>query len=181
MIVNWSQDKYNKAWRFAALAHTKVDQRVPGTDLPYILHIGSVAMEVIAALSIEKVVNPDLAIQCALLHDVIEDTEATYEDILANFGEDVAQGVKALSKDIKLPDKHTMMKDSLRRIKEQPKEVWMVKMADRITNLQPPPEHWSKGKIEVYREEARLIHDELKEGSKYLAERLFQKISAYNY
>lgn len=33
------------------------------------------------------------------------------------------------------------MKDSLKRIKKQPKEISMVKMADRITNLQIPPGH----------------------------------------
>ncbi|MBU1098926.1 MAG: HD domain-containing protein [Bacteroidetes bacterium] len=177
MIFN--QDKYNKAWKFAAIAHQKVNQTVPGTDLPYILHVGSVAMEVIAALSIEQLDNPDLAVQCALLHDVIEDTEATYDDVLDSFGKDVADGVNALSKDDKLPDKPARMKDSLKRIKEQPKEVWMVKMADRITNLQPPPAHWNEDKINNYREEARLIYDELKEGSECLAERLFQKINKY--
>lgn len=42
--------------------------------------------------------------------------------------------------------KKLQMQDSLRRIKSQPREVWMVKMADRITNLQPPPGHWSEEK-----------------------------------
>jgi (p)ppGpp synthase/HD superfamily hydrolase len=56
----------------------------------------------------------------------------------------------------------------------------MVKMADRITNLQPPPKHWDQEKILQYKQEARLIHDYLKDANKYLADRLKQKIGSYN-
>lgn len=34
------------------------------------------------------------------------------------------------------------MEDSLRHIRLRPKEIWAIKLADRITNLQPPPSHW---------------------------------------
>jgi (p)ppGpp synthase/HD superfamily hydrolase len=37
----------------------------------------------------------------------------------------------------------------------------MVKLADRITNLQPPPGYWDAEKIERYREEGRAILNEL--------------------
>ena len=65
----WSQDLYLKALRFAASAHN--GQKVPGTEFPYLMHVVSVAMEVTAAISIEGINNPDLAVQCALLHDTI--------------------------------------------------------------------------------------------------------------
>jgi len=71
------------------------------------------------------------------------------------------------------------MKDSIERIRKQPKEVWMVKLSDRITNLQPPPKHWDKERIKQYRNEAILILEKLGEANQYLAERLKKKITEY--
>lgn len=172
----WSQDSYIKAYRFAAQAHR--GQTVPGTDLPYIMHVSFVCMEVIAALHLEKGHDENLAVQCALLHDVIEDTDATYEQVQTGFGESVANGVLALSKDKALA-KHLQLVDSLRRIRQQPQTVWMVKLADRITNLQPPPSHWTQDKIVHYQEEAVRIHQALKVASSLLASRLLTKIEDY--
>ena len=55
----------------------------------------------------------------------------------------------------------------------------LVKLSDRITNLQPPPEHWDRKKIDRYRAEAVCIADELGGANNYLAERLRSKISDY--
>jgi len=145
---NWNQDKYIKAWNFASRAHNLKGQLVPGTDIPYINHVGLVAMEAMAAIAYgEDIKNPDLLVQCALLHDTIEDTSATYDEIKREFGVEIADGVFALSKNKKLPTKVERMDNSLERIRKQPKEVWMVKLSDRITNLQPPPKHWEKERI----------------------------------
>ncbi len=177
MPSTWSQDKYIRALKFAAEAHH--GQTVPGSDLPYIVHVTMVAMEIIAALAQEDDLDGDLAVQCALLHDVIEDTGISYEELSVEFGPAVAEGVLALSKNDDLESKQEKMTDSLERIKLQTKEIWMVKLADRITNLQPPPGHWNSKKIERYREEGRAILSELDIASPYLAERLRQKISVY--
>jgi len=48
----------------------------------------------------------------------------------------------------------------------------MIKLADRITNLQPPPGHWNDEKIALYKEGTELIHKELASASEYLGERL---------
>ncbi|SDF11678.1 HD domain-containing protein [Rhodospira trueperi] len=184
----WSQDTYIRAYRFAAEAHWNetLRQCVPGTDLPYLMHVSFVAMEVIAALSVESGHDGDVAIQCALLHDTIEDTAISHGDLLAEFGPVIADGVLALTKDSaigrdlpKAERKTRQMEDSLRRIIRQPKAVWMVKMADRITNLQPPPGHWSSEKIVRYRDEATGILSALRECSPYLEKRLAEKIDAY--
>ena len=71
------------------------------------------------------------------------------------------------------------MRDSLARIRQEPREVWMVKLADRISNLMPPPAHWTKQKCAAYQEEARLILETLGEASPLLARRLGEKIEAY--
>ena len=156
-------------------------QVVPGTDMPYINHLGLVAMESMAAIANgAELESPDLLVLCALLHDIIEDTNGTYHDIHIEFGIEVANGVLALSKDKKLPSNEDQMRDSIERIRQEPKEVWMVKLSDRITNLQPPPKNWSKTKIDAYRTEATLILSESGDANAYLAERLGAKIKDYS-
>ncbi|NNJ13191.1 bifunctional (p)ppGpp synthetase/guanosine-3',5'-bis(diphosphate) 3'-pyrophosphohydrolase [Chloroflexales bacterium ZM16-3] len=172
----WSQERYLAAYHFAARAHQ--GQIYTGTDLPYIMHLSFVSMEVIAALREEPGRDGDLAVQCALLHDVIEDTPLGYAEVAAAFGQSVANGVLALTKDESLP-KGEQMADSLRRICLQPAEVWMVKLADRVTNLQPPPAHWTPAKIMRYRDEAEQIYAALAGASPALARRLREKIDGY--
>ena len=167
-MVLWTPDTYTKAWNFAADAHR--GQRVPGTERPYINHLGNVAMEVMRAIAATPTVQqPDLVVQCALLHDTIEDTAVTYEVVAVEFGPDVAAGVLALSKDLALP-KSEQMADSLQRIQQQPGEVWMVKLADRISNLQT---------IQRYKAEAEMILEALGEANEWLAVRLREKIIVY--
>ena len=179
----WSPDSYLVTWNYAA--HMHGEQKVPGTELPYVVHVGAVAMEVMTALAqgsraaSSRVADPDLAVQCSLLHDVIEDTPAIYADVAARFGVAVADGVLALTKNTALPDKSAQMTDSLARIRQQPLEVWMVKLADRITNLQPPPPHWDNAKIAAYRAEAGTILAALGEADEWLAARLREKIARY--
>lgn len=177
IIPLFSQDVLIKAWNFASVAHKK--QLLPGSDIPYLNHIGSVAMEIMAAISEVPVPFPDLSVQCALLHDVIEDTDVTFDQVESEFGTHVASGVLSLTKDKTIATKQGQMLDSLERIKQQPREVWMVKLADRITNLQPPPHDWNRDKIAGYRNEAELIFDHLGEAHTVLAERLKQKIRDY--
>ncbi len=170
-----NQDKITKAWFFASRAHK--EQKYPGEELPYITHIGNVLLEVMSVAS--SLDNAQLAICCAILHDTIEDTSTTYEDILQEFGADVANGVMALSKDKTLNTKQEQMQDSLQRIKEQAKEVWVVKMADRVANLGEPPHYWSIEKKRAYQEEARLILEQLHEANEQMANRLKAKIEDY--
>ena len=67
----------------------------------------------------------------------------------------------------------------MKKIKAQPKEIRIVKLADRITNLQPPPSNWKKDKIGKYRDDSKVILDMLWDASTYLAERLKNKITNY--
>lgn len=171
------QEAYVQAWLFAAQAHG--GQTMPGDEgLSYLTHVGLVAMEVMASLVVEPLAEPVLALQCALLHDVVEDTTITVEDVAQQFGPEVAAGVAALTKSDDF-SKGMAMADSLQRIREQPHAVWRVKLADRITNLLPPPAHWSRNKRVVYRDEARVILAALAQASPMLAKRLDDRITAY--
>lgn len=177
-MKHWSQELYLKAWNYASNAHN--GQYLPGSDLPYINHIATVTMEVIAAIIRDKdVKDPDLAVQCALLHDVIEDTPVSFEDLKRQFGHQVAQGVLALSKDPSLPKNGAQMQDSLARIRSQPQEIWMVKLADRVANLQSPPRHWPISKLTNYHAQAIEILETLASASDTLSHRLAAKIRQY--
>ena len=172
------QSKYQQTIKFAAIKHSEKNQTIPGTNLPYIVHLSNVAMEIMIAYQNNTNFNFEFAISLALLHDTLEDTSATFEEISEVFGNDIAQGVSALTKNEQLP-KFEQMQDSLNRIKRQPKEVWVVKLADRITNLQEPPTHWDTLKKQNYREEAVEILTQLKGANTFLEERLTEKIKEY--
>lgn len=172
----FSPDRYVDAMRFAAAAHKA--QKEPGHDLPYLVHVVSVAAEVIAALPTAKLEEPDLAVTCALLHDTVEDTDTPLTDIAERYGDKVAAGVAALTKNASLP-KVDQMPDSLRRIREQPLEIAIVKLCDRIINMSAPPHYWTKDKCAAYREEAGRIADALGYASSALEARLRAKMDAY--
>lgn len=172
----WSPDRYLAALHFAADRHA--DQRVPGSDRPYLVHVVAVAAEVMRGHALAPLPDPDLAIACALLHDVVEDTATSEAEVAAAFGAEVAAGVAALSKDPALP-KDQQLDDSLARIRTCSPEVWAVKLADRITNLQEPPPHWSAAKRVSYRADAERILTALADGHAPLAARLRERIDAY--
>lgn len=172
-----TQEIYQKAMKFAGEKHS--DQKVPGSNSNYLLHLANVAMEVLMAYQFENNFDLNYAIQVAILHDTIEDTTADFEEVKSVFGEKIAEAVQALTKNEKLTSKEDRMKDSLERINKLQKEVGLVKLADRITNLQKPPKHWTKDKIQKYQEEARFILERLKGKNDYLHDRLGRKIKEY--
>ncbi|MEE2756467.1 MAG: HD domain-containing protein [Myxococcota bacterium] len=176
-IAAWDQDRFLRAYRYASTAHK--GQTMPDQErLPYCVHLSMVTMEICAALTVESVSDPDLAVQCACLHDVLEDTPTTRLQLENEFGTTVADGVVALTKDGSL-NKADAMLDSVNRLLSQPLEVRAVKLADRITNMQTPPPHWSLEKRQAYAQEARMILEKLGSASAYLRRRLASKIDAY--
>ncbi len=174
--MSFDPQKYDDALRFAATAHG--GQTVKGSDLPYVVHVTLVAAETIAAIEREGADDADLAVQCALLHDVVEDTPVTLAEVAALFGPEVAAGVDALSKREDL-GRDEALADSLRRIDECRREIRMVKLADRVTNMAPPPHFWTSAKRASYRDEAQAILDLLGDASDHLAARLRGRIEAY--
>ena len=174
--MNSSPNLYTKAINFAAFAH--LGQTVPGKPYSYLAHITTVAMEVLVAVSEINYVDADLAVQCAILHDVLEDTDVTSEEIENEFGLSVCKGVSALTKNAKLSKRDRML-DSIERILIESPEIGMVKMADRITNLQKPPEHWFEDQIAGYYEEAMVIYQSLGHLNSHLSDRLKMKMGEY--
>jgi (p)ppGpp synthase/HD superfamily hydrolase len=178
---DWSIDEIQNVWQLVSKLHDgqKYGGSNEGQRVEYINHIGSVVFEVLNASRLTENMNADLAIKCAMLHDSIEDTSFDFEKVNDLFGNAVASGVLALTKNDEIVDSLEKMRDSLNRIKQQPIEVWAVKMADRICNLYEPPYYWNDDKKLKYIEEAEIIWNELKDGNEYLAQRLKNKIKEY--
>jgi len=178
---NWSIDNLQKTWYLVSKLHhgQKYGGDEEGLKIEYINHIGSVVFEIIKSFDYDQTTDTDFSITCAMLHDTIEDTDFSFEKIRDLFGKQVANGVKSLSKDITIKDKLVQMQNSLSKIKQEPKEIWSIKMADRICNLYAPPYYWTVEKKIEYYKESLLIYDTLKEANVYLAQRLKEKIENY--
>ena len=172
-----TQEIYQEAIKFAGEKHK--GHKVPGLNANYLLHLSNVAMEILLAYKEDEDFDLNYAIQLALLHDILEDTQTEFRELENHFGQRVALGIQALTKNENLNSKKEKMMDSLNRINQLEKEVGMVKLADRITNLQQPPNFWGKDKISEYLIEAKIISQTLKNKNKYLNDRLEAKIIEY--
>lgn len=148
-------EKFYKSLFFAVRAHQGQKMKYPN-DVDYSAHIFGVALTAFEFAKEEKL-NMDLVVNIALLHDTIEDTDVTYEDIEIKFGKEIADGVFALTKNDNLP-KDEQMEDCLNRIlKLNKKEVAIVKLADRCFNTRCKVENWSEEKQKQYINEAKNI------------------------
>lgn len=124
-------DKITKAYEFAKEKHAG-QYRESGEE--YITHPLAVAI-ILAKL------NADTATICAgLLHDTIEDTATTREDIIAEFGENVAtlvMGVTNLTK-LSISDKNMLDIANLRKLMlgiTRDVRILIIKLADRLHNM----------------------------------------------
>lgn len=123
MLPSWQQ-----AISFAARAHRHQLRRDGRT--PYAAHVVRVAM----AISQVFECRDETTITIAILHDVIEDTTTDYDDIASRFGEEVARGVAALTKNMALPEKKREA-DYDHRLEQASWRVRLVKLADVYDNL----------------------------------------------
>ena len=129
----------DSAIQFAIIAH---DEQYRKSGEPYVIH------PILVASIVASVTNDKTMIIAALLHDVVEDTEYTIEDIQTHFGDEVAHLVEGLTKifDIrqeKLPSSDqnekllkfalTFRKILLASIKDL--RVLIVKLCDRLHNM----------------------------------------------
>ena len=173
----WNGDLFYKVVEFAMKKHD--GQKIMLSKMPYIGHVFEVFGECVAACLEENIsVKWDYLMMVAMLHDTLEDTDCTIQEIVDFFGVDVANGVKALTKDEKLPYQERIQ-DSLNRIILEGQEVALIKMADRIVNLQEKPTEWDSRKLAQYKEDSLKILNTFGHNSKILSERLKLKIEKY--
>lgn len=162
---------YRNALLFAAKHHHSFGELLPGSEIPYFAHPVNVAMEVWSAHCQSPDFDLDYALEVALLHDVVEHTAVPIEKVETQFGNRVAKGVLALTKNFELEESNQLM-DSLARVKKCPIEVQLVKLADRIDKLSTPNPERVGEKMKAYLESSRMILSELKGANTILEERL---------
>ena len=122
----------DKAYRFAREAHKGIRRR---SGEPYIMHPIAVATIVIQEIGLGST-----SISAALLHDVVEDTDYTVEDIEAQFGTKIARIVDGLTKISGgiFGDKASLQAENFRKLLLTMNEdirVVLIKMADRLHNM----------------------------------------------
>lgn len=123
-----------KIERAYALANNAHSEQKRATGEPYIIH------PVAAALTVVQLGMDTDTVCAALLHDVVEDTSVTLEDIQREFGPDVAtmvDGVTKLSK-IKFVSKEEAQAENVRKMMiamAKDVRVIIVKLADRLHNM----------------------------------------------
>jgi RelA/SpoT family (p)ppGpp synthetase len=120
-----------RAYEFGAEAHNGQTRK---TGEPYITHPVAVAQ------SLAEMHLDSEAIMAAILHDTVEDTEATIEDIQSNFGSEVALLVDGVSKldQIQFRSRAEAQAESFRKMMLAMIEdirVILVKLADRLHNM----------------------------------------------
>ncbi len=124
-------ERVHKAYTYAEAAHAD-QKRISG--VPYILHPTSVA-----CILVDLGMDTDSVI-AALLHDVVEDTETTLEDIKKDFGADIALLIDGLTKlkKIKYSNREEQQAENLRKMliaMSNDIRVIIIKLADRTHNM----------------------------------------------
>ncbi|WP_028919162.1 RelA/SpoT family protein [Pseudoxanthomonas suwonensis] len=137
-----------EAWRVGAIAHAGQTRK---SGEPYITHPVAVA-GVLAELGLD--VETLIA---AILHDTIEDTPLTREELAAQFGEDVAElvdGVTKLDK-LKFRDRQEAAAESFRKMllaMSRDLRVIMIKLADRLHNMRTLGAQSAEARTRIARE-----------------------------
>jgi len=116
-----------KAARIAVLAHK--EQIRKGDDLPYIIH------PVMVALKLSKYNFNDSIIAAALVHDVLEDTDFSEEELKDELGGEVWKIVKSVTADDSLPWREKKKK-YIESVRKGPEGAKAVATADKIHNLE---------------------------------------------
>lgn len=157
-----------KAAAFAAWKHR--DQRrkdVAGT--PYINHPLALAQ----LLAEEAAVTDPEILAAALLHDTVEDTKTTLDELSGAFGNRIAAIVAEVTDDKSL-EKQARKDLQVVRAASSSNSAKLVKMADKICNLRDvatnPPKDWSTKRRQVYFDWAKRVVDQVRGASPALAQ-----------
>ena len=127
-----SDEVLNKALIFAVNAHAGMKRK--GTNTPYIVHPME-AVAIVASMTDDREI-----IAAAALHDVVEDTKYTIDDIKNDFGDKVARLVASESEDKRpeLPESETWKirkEETLEHLKNASIETKMITLGDKLSNI----------------------------------------------
>lgn len=161
------------AVNFAAIKH-RDQRRKNAIQAPYINHPIGVAHILWEQGGVKDV---DV-LQAAILHDTIEDTDTTYEELVNVFGENVANIVKDVTDD-KSKRKDQRKRYQVQHIRHISAEAKLVKLADKLYNtkdlMQLPPTDWDVERIQGYFVWTKTIVDSIR-GTNLMLETELDKV-----
>ena len=122
----------DRATLFAVKAHAGIERR--GKGYPYIVHLFE-AVEIVATMTKDQEL-----LAAAILHDTVEDTDVTLEELQAEFGDRVAMLVAHESEE-KKPELsareswHARKKAAIERLARAPHDAKIVALGDKLSNI----------------------------------------------
>jgi guanosine-3',5'-bis(diphosphate) 3'-pyrophosphohydrolase len=143
-------------------AHKHRNQRRKDVDAsPYINHPIALAR----VLAVEGGVTDHRTLAAAILHDTLEDTETTYEELKEKFGRTIAQAVREVSDD-KTLSKADRKRLQIEHAKHLSRRARLVKLADKTCNVRDmashPPHGWPLQRRREYYDWARQVVDQIR-------------------
>jgi len=160
-----------RVYDFAEMKHHR-QVRKDADATPYIAHPLRVFY-----LLLNAEVEDEKILAGALLHDVLEDTSATYQEIVDLFGEQIANIVQEVSEDQLLP-RIERRKEQVRKAGLISYGACLIKLADKIANMEDianrPPVEWNRARKIEYYEFAFEMFKALNIQNAYLADRFIE-------
>lgn len=149
-----------RAVHFAADKH-RLQRRKDAEASPYINHPVAVAH----LLSEQGGVTDLITLQAAILHDTIEDTNTSHDELVRSFGREVADVVLEVTDDKSIPERAERKRLQLVNAPKKSARAALVKLADKTCNLRDiratPPASWSLERRREYFEWAGKVVDAL--------------------
>lgn len=93
---------------------------------------------------LKNINSSEIIVNTGYLHDIIEDTSYTYEDIANKFGKQLADNVSKLSEDKTITDYKERKQEFINRLKNHDSDLLLVELADKLQNLVSDYELFSK-------------------------------------
>lgn len=148
-----------RALAFASRKHSQ-QRRKDADASPYINH----PIALVSILAVEAGINDHDALCAALLHDTIEDTDTSVEELVEAFGGVVASLVQEVTDDKRLPKAERKARQ-VEHAAHLSAKARLVKLADKIANLRDvadnPPVNWSLARRQEYFDWAKQVVDQI--------------------
>ena len=152
-----------RALAFASRKHSQ-QRRKDADASPYINH----PIALVSILAVEARIHDRDTLCAALLHDTIEDTDTSVEELVEVFGGPVAALVQEVTDDKRLPKAERKLRQVEHAAHLSPK-ARSVKLADKIANLRDvadsPPTDWPLARRQEYFDWAKQVVDQISEPS----------------
>ncbi|XP_034112868.1 guanosine-3',5'-bis(diphosphate) 3'-pyrophosphohydrolase MESH1 [Drosophila albomicans] len=164
--------RFMKCLQYAAQQHRNQRRKDP-QETPYINH----PINVSTILATEAGIDDEAVLMAALLHDVVEDTDATFADLEQLFGDDITGLVREVTDDKSL-EKMERKRLQIVNAPKASRRAKLIKLADKLDNLRDlqvnTPTGWTEERREAYFVWAQRVVDGLRGTNAALEEQLDQ-------